>query len=135
MGRSDLFLKLEVIKKIVGFILIIVTVNISVMAMAYSLIVSSVLSQIINSWPNRKLLNYTYLEQLKDIIPNILTALLMGFFVWAVTLLHLSTIIEVFIQIISGAVIYIICSKLFKIDSYEYVKQMLKSLIYRTKAT
>ena len=135
MGRSDLFLKLEVIKKIVGFILIIVTVNISVMAMAYSLIVSSVLSQIINSWPNQKLLNYTYLEQLKDIIPNILTALLMGFFVWAVTLLHLPTIIEVFIQIISGAVIYIISSKLFKIDSYEYVKQMLKSLIYRTKAT
>lgn len=58
MGRSDLFLKLEIIKKIVGLIAIAVTVPISVMAIGYSLLFTSVTSQIINSWPNKKLLNY-----------------------------------------------------------------------------
>ena len=63
LGRSDLFLKLEIVKKIVGMIALFATMNISVKAMAYSLLVVSVLGQIINSWPNRKLLNYGYLEQ------------------------------------------------------------------------
>ena len=67
MGRSDLFLKLEIIKKVIGLTLLFITMRISVMAMAYSLLVSGLLSQIINSWPNRKLLDYGYLEQLKDI--------------------------------------------------------------------
>ena len=57
MGRSDLFLKLEIIKKVVGIISILITFKISVMAMALSLLVTSVLSQIINSWPNKKLMN------------------------------------------------------------------------------
>lgn len=43
--------------------------------MAYSLILSSLLSQLINTWPNRKLLDYRYLEQLKDILPSILLAI------------------------------------------------------------
>ena len=40
----------------------------------YSLLLSSVISQIINSWPNRKLLGYGYLEQVKDFAPGILLA-------------------------------------------------------------
>lgn len=78
MGRSDLFLKLEIIKKTVGLVLLLFTMRISVMAMAYSLIISGILSQIINSWPSRKLLDYSYFEQLRDIFPSILLALLMG---------------------------------------------------------
>ena len=63
MGRSDWFLRLEIIKKIVGLAILLSTMWFGVMAMAYSLLLSSVLSQIINSWPNRKLLDYRYLEQ------------------------------------------------------------------------
>ena len=57
LGRSDIFLKLEIIKKVVGLIALVVTVPISVMAMGYSLLFTSLASQIINSWPNKKLLN------------------------------------------------------------------------------
>ena len=56
MGRSDWFLRLEIIKKIMGMAILLSTMWFGVMAMAYSLLLSSVLSQIINSWPNRKLL-------------------------------------------------------------------------------
>ena len=58
MGRSDLFLKLEITKKIVGMILLLSTMWFGVMAMAYSLLVSMITSMIINSWPNRELLKY-----------------------------------------------------------------------------
>ncbi|MDD5854181.1 MAG: lipopolysaccharide biosynthesis protein [Lachnospiraceae bacterium] len=128
LGRSDLFLKLEIIKKIVGMILLLTAMRISVMAMAYSLLVSSVASQIINSWPNRKLLNYGYLEQLKDILPSILLAVCMGFLVSLLQLFNGNTAVILLCQIVLGIVIYIIGSDLLKLESYEYFLDMLKGL-------
>lgn len=128
LGRSDLFLKLEIIKKIVGMILLLTTMRISVMAMAYSLLVSSVASQIINSWPNRKLLNYGYLEQLRDILPSILLAVCMGFLVSLLRLFNWNTAVILLCQIVLGIVIYIIGSALLKLESYEYIFDMLKGL-------
>ena len=84
MGRSDLYLKLEIIKKIVGMALLLISMWFGVMTMAYSQLVSSVLSQIINSCPNKKLLNYPYREQLKDILPGILLAVGMGLIIYTV---------------------------------------------------
>ena len=128
MGRSDLFLKLEIIKKVIGITLLIITMNISVMAMAYSLLVSSLLSQIINSWPNRKLLNYSYFSQLKDILPSILLATFMGGCVYLINFLELIPIITLIIQVILGAIIYIGLARLLKIDSFKYILDTIKGL-------
>lgn len=128
MGRSDFFLKLEIAKKIVGMILLLSTMWFGVMAMAYSLLVSSVLSQIINSWPNRKLLNYGYLEQLKDVIPSIALAVFMGFCVNLVCLLELSNIVTLLIQIPLGAVIYIVSSALLHLESFKYLMDMIRPM-------
>ena len=133
MGRSDLFLKLEIIKKTIGIIALLLTMKISVVAMAYSLLVTSVLSQIINSWPNRKLLNYRYLDQLKDILPGILLAVFMGFCVSFVTRLGLSDIITLLIQVICGGVIYLSGSALLKLDSYLYFKEVITGFIKKKK--
>lgn len=127
LGRSDLFLKLEITKKIVGFIIMISTMWFGVMAMAYSLLLSSLLSQIINSWPNRRLLNYRYIDQLKDISVSILLAMFMGFIVYMIGLLNLNTILLVVIQIIVGAFIYIVGSKLLKLEEFEYIISIVKS--------
>lgn len=131
MGRSDIFLKLEIIKKIVGIIAILVTFKISVMAMAYSLLVTGVLSQIINSWPNKKLMDYSYLEQLKDILPGILLAAFMGGCVYCVNFLNLSSIVKLIIQVPLGAVIYIGLSALFKLESFTYCWDMAKPVIQK----
>ena len=64
MGRSDLFLKLEIAKKIVGVTVLIFTMWFGVMAMAYSLLLTNVMGMIINSWPNKKLLNYSFKQQI-----------------------------------------------------------------------
>lgn len=126
MGRSDLFLKLEVVKKVVGMTLLLSTMWFGVMAMAYSLLVGTVTGMIINSWPNRKLLNYAYWEQMKDILPGILLAVGMGCCVSLVSLLHLSNAVTLLIQIPLGAVIYIGASALLRLDSYEYLMSMVR---------
>lgn len=98
------------------------------MAMAYSLLVTSVLSQIINSWPNKKLMNYSYLEQLKDILPGIGLAAFMGGCVYCVNFLHLSNWLTLLIQVPLGAVIYIGLSALLKLDSFIYVFNIIKPI-------
>lgn len=128
MGRSDWFLKLEIIKKIMGMIILLSTMWFGVMAMAYSLLVSSVLSQIINSWPNRKLLGYGYLEQVRDFAPGILLAVGMGICVYFLGFLKLPTIIILLIQIVTGFIIYIGMSAILKLEEYEYLLQMTISL-------
>ena len=133
LGRSDLFLKLEVWKKVVGLILLFSTMWISVEAMAYSSFVSGILAQIINSWPNKKLLNYSYLEQLKDIIPSILLAVFMGICIYPISLLHLNRIWLLTIQIVLGASIYIAGSIIIKIDSFQYLWGIVKPILKRSK--
>lgn len=129
MGRSDLFLKLEILKKIVGLAALLITMRLGVLIMAYSLLVTSVLSQIINSWPNRKLLNYRYLDQLKDILPGILLAVFMGICIYPISFLGLHDLLTLCIQVIAGAAIFIAGSIVFKIESFFYLLGVIKSFI------
>ncbi len=133
LGRSDLFLKLEIIKKFMGLAAVLITMNISVMAMAYSLLVTSVLSQIINSWPNKKLLNYNYLAQLKDMMPQILLSIVMGAVVYSVQFAGLDDVATLAIQIITGAVIYTLLSKIFNIESFNYIFNAISKVVKRQK--
>ena len=129
MGRSDLFLKLEIEKKIVGLILLLGTMFISIKAMTYSLLISTMINQFINSFPNKKILDYGYKEQIKDILPSIGLALFMGCIIYPIQNLGLQYIYTLIIQIPLGAVIYIYLSKLFHLDSYEYLLNILKQYI------
>lgn len=125
VGRSDLFLRLEIIKKIVGFVILFSTMWFGVKVMAYSLLVTSLLCQIINSWPNKKLLHYGYIEQIKDILPGILLAIAMGFVVSFGRFIPLPNTVQLLIQIFAGAVIFILGSILFKLDSFSYIQSIL----------
>lgn len=126
MGRSDYFLKLEIAKKIVGMLLLLATMRFGVLAMAYSLLASTLASMIINSWPNKKLLCYGFKEQIIDIMPGILLAATMGVVISVVNLLGLSLTATLAIQIPAGAIIYIGCSYAMKIESFEYLRKAAK---------
>lgn len=126
MGRSDLFLKLEIVKKVVGLIVLLSTMWFGVMAMAYSLLFTSITSQIINSWPNQKLLDYSYPEQIRDILPGILLAVLMGCCVYPIQWLGLPDAVTLLIQVPLGAVIYIGVSAVLRLDSYKYVMKEIQ---------
>ena len=133
MGRSDYFLKLEIAKKTIGMILLFSTMRFGVMVMAYSLLVSTVSSMIINSWPNKTLLGYSFKEQMIDIFPGIFLAFLMGIIISLIRLLELSDIVTLVLQIPLGAISYIGLSVIFKVESFEYlwntVKNILKKII------
>ncbi len=133
MGRSDLFLKLEIVKKVVGIIMLVSTMWFGVMAMAYSLLITNIAGQIINSWPNRKLLNYKYIQQVKDIMPSILLASLMGICVSVIPMFQLSDAITLLIQIITGAAIYIGISFAFKLEPFQYMLNLLKPMVFKRK--
>ena len=133
MGRSDLFLKLEIIKKVIGIIALVISMQFGVMAMAYSLLITNVIGQVINSWPNKKLLNYAYPEQLMDILPNILTAAGMGLIVYAVEGFGLNKWATLLIQVPLGVVIYIAASKINRLDSFDYLLSMIRKFLHRGK--
>ena len=129
MGRSDYFLKLEIAKKAIGLILLLSTMRFGVMVMAYSLLISSITSQIINSWPNKKLLGYGYFEQLRDILPSVLIALFMGGCVNLVKLLRFSDFLMILVQVPLGAFIYVGLSALFHLEAYAYLKSVFLSIV------
>lgn len=128
MGRSDLFLKLEIVKKIVGMVVLLCTMWHGPLVMAYSLLLTSVISQVINSWPNKKLLNYSYLEQLKDIIPYILLSIVMGAIIYFVGFINTNIVIKLFLQIIVGIVVYVLGSIILKLDSFKYLMEIIKNI-------
>lgn len=131
MGRSDWFLRLEIVKKITGMLILLSTMWFGVMAMAYSLLLSSVLSQIINSWPNRKLLNYGYLEQVRDFAPGILLAVAMGACVYLLGFIPFPTVVTLLFQIVVGAIIYIGVSAILRLEEFEYLLDTIKNIIKR----
>lgn len=133
MGRSDIFLYLEIIKKVIGIIAIVSTMFISVKALAYSLLLTSILSQIINAFPNRKLLNYSYLSQFKDMIPQIALSTFMGVLIYCIKFFGLCDLFTLLLQIVLGVIVYIIGSKLLKIDSFDYLLSTIRGLFKKGK--
>lgn len=131
MGRSDLFLKLEVIKKIIGLVILLIAMRLGVFAIAASLLVYDVIAQMLNSSPNKKLLNYSYTEQLKDILPHIGLSLLMAIIVYPISFIGWNDIITLCAQVLIGSSVYIGGSVLFKMDSFQYVLDMVRKFIKR----
>lgn len=133
MGRSDLFLILEIVKKVFGLLTVVATMWFGVMAMAIGLLVLSVIEQIINSWPNRKLVGYSYLRQLMDILPAFLISLAMAGAVYCVSLLGLNDLLTVVIQVAVGILLYVALSYILRIDTFDYLLNTVKSYFKKSK--
>lgn len=131
MGRSDIFLKQEIIKKVLITAVILATMGISAFAIALGEIVSGLASLLINAWPNRKLMGYMYRMQLRDIMPAALASLAMAAVVWPVTLLGLNDFVTLIIQIPLGVAVYVAISAVFKIDSFGFMLGVVKKLLHR----
>lgn len=129
MGRSDLFLALEIAKKAVGVTAVIISMWFGVEWMAYSLLITTFISQMINAFPNKKLLGYSYLQQLRDMLPQILLSCVMGAAVFAVQFIGLSDILTLLIQVPLGVVIYLGGSILFRLESFTYIWNMIKGIL------
>ena len=134
IGRSDLVLKLEIIKSIIGIVLLLITMQFGVLAIAFGFLLTNIATQFLKAWPNKKFMCYSYFEQMKDILPGILLAAIMAVFVWLIGLLNFSPVISLLIQIPVGAGIYVLGSVVFKLESFEYLWNIVKDFLKKKKA-
>lgn len=133
LGRSDIFLKLEIIKKIIGIIVLVLTLPHGLMVMMTARCFNTVLSSFINAYPNKKLLGYTYLEQVKDVAPSLVLSLIMAVAVLPITLLEIAPVLQIIVQIIVGVAVYFGLAKLFKFECLKYIINTIKGFVSKKK--
>jgi len=135
MGRSDLCFKLEILKKIIGVSLIFLVLPYGVYALAASNAVFAAISMLINIAPNRKLISYSYYEQLLDLLPSLLSSVMMGATVYAMTWLPMGDFPMVVLQVMAGIAMYILLSLIIRNDSFFYLLDTVMSLMGRKRTT
>lgn len=126
VGRSDIYLIIDVLKKIVGVALLLVSVKFGVIAIALAEVLSNILGMFINVYPNRKLINYETKQLLSDIIPNMLVSFFTGAIVYSVNYLPLNSIIQLLLQIVVALVVYFALAYIFKLRTFIYVLETIK---------
>ncbi|MBQ6365100.1 MAG: lipopolysaccharide biosynthesis protein [Oscillospiraceae bacterium] len=131
MGRSDIFLKLEIIKRVLDLVIVAITLFLGVRAMAYGLLAEGVICLLINSRPNRTLCRYSFSQQLRDIFPSFLLSAGMGAAVWLLTFLPVGSLPTLVLQVLLGAALYLGLSALLKLKPYIYVLTMAKKMLRR----
>ena len=130
-GRSDLFLKLELIKKAYGicFILIGAFVFKNVYVLIGSYMVTGIIGAFVNAHPTKRVIGYSYLEQLRDIGPAALLSLVAGVISYQILLIGLGSLLTILLQVVSMCVIYILLAKLFHMEELEYLSTTLKDIV------
>lgn len=120
-GKIGIILKMEFIKKPVMFLIIICTMLISPIAMAWGILFFNIFVYFVNSYPNKKNIGYSYKEQLWDVFPNTLLALSMSVVAYMAGFLVAAPILSLTVQVITGIVIYAGLSIVFRNDSLRYI--------------
>ena len=131
LGRSDIFLKLEILKEIVSIGLLFVMLPFGVFAVAVSVLISGFVSLVINAWPNRRMLGYSVTQQLRDTAPAVLLSLGMAALIFPVTYLGLGDIPKLLIMVPAGAAFYVGVSALLKLESYRFLLDVAARLLHR----
>jgi capsular polysaccharide repeat unit transporter len=106
-GRSDLFLRLEIIKKIVGVCIMCITIPLGITAMCIGMVVSSLISLFINTHYTGKLIYVGYIKQMRDLLPIFINSLIMGGIVYLCIQISDNDIVQLSLGIVVGLISYI----------------------------
>lgn len=131
VGRSDVFLKLEFIKKGFGFavLLFVLCYFRSPIGIALGSAVTAPLGAFVNVYPNKKLLNYGCLEQMKDVFPSLMLSLIMGLGVYFLSkVILIPAILQLGVLTIIGLAFYVLCAKMFRLECFDYILKTLKEI-------
>jgi O-antigen/teichoic acid export membrane protein len=127
IGRSDIYLRLEIIKKTIELIILVISVQISVEAVVVGMAICTTLFTVVNAFPNAHLLNYSFKDQIKDLIPSLSIALIMFLITLLIGKLPFGSFWVMVIQIVSGTIIYAILSVVTKNKEFHYLLSILKN--------
>jgi len=126
IGKSGVQMKLEFIKKGIELACLLVVMWYGVEAIVINMAVLTTLFTGLNAWPNRKYLNYTFGEQVRDIFPSLAMSTVMCAAMWSLTLLHMPAYVTLAVQIVMGPVLYVIMSRLTHNGQLQYIIDKFK---------
>lgn len=126
LGHSEIILKLEIVKKVLDIIILLVSIQIGVTAVAWGVVLLNFICVFINLAPNVKLLNYSMKEQLLDAFPTLLYSLLMGGIIYSLKFIVHNSLTLLTLQILIGIVAYMIICKIAREESFNYLINMIK---------
>lgn len=125
MGRSDIYMRVEILKKIIELIVLLITMKISVQAMVIGMAICSLLFVFFNAYPNTRLLQYKIKELLLDMCPAFILSLIMAMVVFIIGLFTFNMFIKLAIQIIVGVLVYLIISAISRNPEYIVIKNFI----------
>ena len=131
LGRSDIFLYLEILKKIVGLFPIAIGIFCGIYYMLLVSIFTGFISLYLNAWYTGKTLNYTYWKQLKDIAPSYFTAFVIALVVYFLKFLALPCYVIFVLQIIIGIIMGFSLSGFLKFEEYKELKLIVIKMMKR----
>lgn len=131
LGRTDIFLKLEVIKKIMGISIVFIALPFGLWVFIWSNLLSSLISIIINTWPMKRLIGYSVLQQLKDMGGILLAGLIMFAGVQLLGMLKIQVYLLLPVQILSGALLYSLAVWIFARATVRENIVLIRNFIHR----
>lgn len=130
IGRSDIFMKFEMVKRTASIILLIATSYINIYAVICVLLLMAVFSNLMNSWQNVRIAGYGYLEQMRDIMPSVMLSAVMAVIVYFVGVsletLGMNFIIILILQLLTGGAVYLAGAYIFR---FKALWNILSSII------
>lgn len=128
-GRSDLFLRLEIIKKIIAVVPLLLGIFVNIYLMLFGSVITGFIAYYLNAFYSGKFLNYSILEQVRDIIPSFIIAMIMAVSVWGISFINLPSVALLAIQLSAGVVMIVLLCELVRLDSYLEIKHIALTFI------
>ena len=125
-GRSDYFLKLEIIKKVQGVLFLLATVPMGIIAMCYGNVISSIICLIWNTHYTKKLIGYGFIAQMRDLLPILVHSLVMGGIVLLVVHFMPTLWLKLIVGVVAGMVYYIAGAYIMKFPEMNELLTIMK---------
>lgn len=132
LGRSDLFLKLEIIKKILAVPIILIAILMGIKAMIIGMIILSFIAYYLNSYWSGKMIGYSIIQQIKDILPSFALAVFINAIVFSLNFIGVvSPLILLISQISTGTLLTILICEGIKFKDYIYIKNIALEKVFK----
>ncbi|MGI6614339.1 MAG: lipopolysaccharide biosynthesis protein [Fastidiosipila sp.] len=131
LGYSGTYLRLNVIRRIIGILILIITAFWGPYAIALGQVLNGIIASFVNAHPNKKLLLYGYKEQITDILPSLILSIVMGSAIFCLRWVGLAALPTMVLQILFGLALYVVLAKILGLESYRYLVSAAKDFFKR----
>lgn len=130
-GRSDLFLKLEIIKKTIAVFPILIGIFYGIEYMLWGSVLTSFIAYFLNSYYSADLIRYSTIEQIRDVLPVFTVSFTIAAVMWLFSLLDISVYIQLPTQIIVGLTLAFAVYERLRLPEYLEVKRLGLSALHK----